>query len=285
MAEINVIFIYEGNNMIIQGKKEEKMKEICKRYSTKLGINTKLLDFLYDGKQINLELTYNEINKSNDEMIILVIKKEIEGLICPKCGKNIIINKEQIDEIKINMNNIKEKINGIKTIIDNAISNSLIEENDIQLKNINLLLNNVNEDLNKNNEKITNIIKDNTSDNNYKNKNIIRGLLYINTYEINKDIVLFNTDMNNNIDVYINNKKVDIIKDDNEWKYKFLKEGNYIFEIIFNNNINNMNGFFGECSNIINLDLSNFNTSNVNDMSYMFFECNKLKEIKKIMKK
>ena len=45
-----------------------------------------------------------------------------------------------------------------------------------------------------------------------------------------------------------------------------------------------MKGFFEECSNIISLDLSNFNTSNVVDMSYMFSKCYKLKEIKGINK-
>ena len=45
-----------------------------------------------------------------------------------------------------------------------------------------------------------------------------------------------------------------------------------------------MKGFFNECSNIISLDFSNFNTSNVTDMSGMFNECHKLKEIKGINK-
>ena len=161
------------------------------------------------------------------------------------------------------MDNVKETINGIKIMIDNIIKNSVINEMNIQLKNINLLLNNVNEDINKNNEKIKNIIKDNSFNNYFKNKNIIRGSIYINPYEINKDIVLFNTNINNKIDVYINNKKIDIIKDNKKWKYIFSIEWNYIFEIVFNNNINNMIGFFEKCSNIINLDLSNFNTSNV----------------------
>ena len=38
-----------------------------------------------------------------------------------------------------------------------------------------------------------------------------------------------------------------------------------------------MNGFFEECSNIISLDFSNFDTSNVTDMAKMFNKCNKLK--------
>ena len=41
---------------------------------------------------------------------------------------------------------------------------------------------------------------------------------------------------------------------------------------------------FENCNEIEYLDLSNFNTENVTDMSGMFNDCNKLKEIKGINK-
>ena len=41
---------------------------------------------------------------------------------------------------------------------------------------------------------------------------------------------------------------------------------------------------FQACNELIYLDLSNFNTSNVTDMSFMFNECHKLKKIKGIDK-
>ena len=41
-------------------------------------------------------------------------------------------------------------------------------------------------------------------------------------------------------------------------------------------NINNMRYMFYACSNIINLNLSNFNTNKVTDMSYMFANCERL---------
>ena len=43
-----------------------------------------------------------------------------------------------------------------------------------------------------------------------------------------------------------------------------------------------MKAMFQQCSVVEYLDLSNFNTDNVNNMSYMFNECHKLKEIKGI---
>ena len=41
---------------------------------------------------------------------------------------------------------------------------------------------------------------------------------------------------------------------------------------------------FQLCKELEYLDLTNFDTSNVTDMSYMFSQCNKLKEIKGINK-
>ena len=166
------------------------MKDICQRYSTKLGIGLKLLTFLYGGKQLDFELTLNETNPSDDETKILVAKNELDGLICPKCGENIIVDKESIDEIILNMNDIKETISGIKVMIDNVIKNSTINIVNIQLKNANQLLVKVNEDINKNNEKIKNLIKDNTFSNynENENKNIIKGELFINEEDLNKKI-------------------------------------------------------------------------------------------------
>ena len=205
-------FIYDCIGMTIQCKKTDKMKDICQRYSTKLGIGLKLLTFLYGGKPLDFELTLNETNPSDDETKILVTKNELDGLICPKCGENIIVDKESIDEIIQNMNNIKETIRGIKVMIENVISKSTVDLVNIQLKNANHLLVKVNEDINKNNEKIKNLIKDNPFTHYNENKNIIRSSIYIDSNEINKDIVLFNTDINNNIDVNINNQKLKVTK-------------------------------------------------------------------------
>ena len=284
MTEARVTFIYDCNNIIIQCRKEERMKDICQRYSTKLGISLNLLVFLYGGQQIDTQLTYNEISHNENEIKIIVIKSEHEEVICPKCGSNIILNTEKVDEIVNNMNNIIETVTGIKMMIDNMIKTSTQNAMNIQLKNVNLLLNNVTDDINKNNKKIKNLIKDNTFANYNQNQNIIRGLIYINSYDINKDIVLFNTDINNDIDVCINNQKINVIKESNKWKYNFQKEGNYILEIIFKNNITKMKGFFEECTNIISLDLSNFDTSNITTIDHMFNKCYKLKEIKGINK-
>ena len=50
------------------------------------------------------------------------------------------------------------------------------------------------------------------------------------------------------------------------------------------NQVINMKTMFQDCQELEELDLSNFDTSNVNDMGYMFANCFKLKRIKGIQK-
>ena len=54
MANASVKFTLEGNSLTIQCTTEEKMKDICQRYSVKIETNTNCLLFLYGGNRINL---------------------------------------------------------------------------------------------------------------------------------------------------------------------------------------------------------------------------------------
>ena len=40
-----------------------------------------------------------------------------------------------------------------------------------------------------------------------------------------------------------------------------------------------MDNMFNECTSLKELDLSNFNTNNVNDFSYMFYDCSSLEKL------
>ena len=115
---------------------------------------------------------------------------------------------------------------------------------------------------------------------------MIKGLLDIKLNEISNNIVLFNSEIKDGIDVYLNNKKINMIKDGKKWEmdYKFENDGKYTFEIVFNDEINNISGLFEKCANIISLDLSNFYQKNIINTRLMFNDCNKLKEIKGINK-
>ena len=257
MSEAKVIFTFNGNNIIIKSLLHEKMSDICQRYVSKIRMNFNNLIFLYGGNQLNFELSFekqaNSIDKSEKEMKILVYEKQLEDFICPNCGEKINLNSKEIDEIILLNNNINGKINGVKSILDNIIKNSLVNSLNNQLKNINEILKTLNEDIAKNNEKLEKLLYNsvnNSVNNDFKDKNFIRGMIDINSNDINQNIVLFNSNINNNIVIYLNNKKINVIKDCNKWTYNFQKEGKYKFEIVFNRILSNMKIFFYECFNI-----------------------------------
>ena len=248
-----VIFIFEGNRIEIQCSKEDKMKDIMIKLGVKIDKNINNLYYIYNGNIINdLELKYEDIIK-NDEMNIVVYEKE--GIKCLKCGEIIDIDNKY--------ENIKDKLIGIKDQIEMIINTNNITINKIinQLKNIIILIDNILEENKKNKiNKIENIY------------NIIKGIIDIEINDINKDIILYKS--NEEIDVYINNEKINVINKDNNKKiYKYNKEGKYEFKLKFKNDITNLRGFFEECNELISLDLSNFNTSKVTDMGFMFNKC------------
>ena len=165
MPKAKVVFTFEGRDLIIQRNEEDKMKNICQKFITKVGINMNSVFFLYGGNRINFELKFkeqaNSIDRGNKKMRVLVYKNENDEFICPKCGEQIKLSSEKIDEIIASNKNIQDVINGIKFNIENTIKISTINAINIQLKNISLLLNTITEDIKKNNEKLNSLLNDN----------------------------------------------------------------------------------------------------------------------------
>ena len=153
MSEAKIIFNFEGIDITIQCSIEDKIKDICQKFATKIESNINSLLFLYGGNKMNMELKFKEqanlMDINNNVMKVLVYKNENDDIKCPHCNKKIKL--EKIDEIILINNNIKDTINGIKLNIDNIIK--LCPNNiSIQLKNINIVLNTIIEDINKSNE-------------------------------------------------------------------------------------------------------------------------------------
>ena len=55
--------------------------------------------------------------------------------------------------------------------------------------------------------------------------------------------------------------------------HKFNNKGKYIIKYNFNNYLTKTNYMFSWCSYLTNINLSNFNTQNVTNMSLMFYGC------------
>ena len=299
MAE--VIFTYDGQYIKIQCNKNQKMKDICINLSNKINVNINSLIFLYGGSKLNLEKSFKEITKEN-KINILVYKYENEK-ICSKCGK--ILNLKIIDEIISSNNNIDSSLTGIKRQIELIITdiNNKVDIYYIisQLKNINVLINNISEVIKKVNNKLNivklndnNIINQNNNDN-QKEKILKNEIICIYNKQENEINLLHdyshNTDdwseeekklyiegKNNineeNIDIYINDEKIKFNS-----KYKNNEKGNIQVKFLFNKLLTSTNNMFSECSYLQSINLSSFNSVNVKDMSWMFSDCSSLQSI------
>ena len=235
MAEAK--FTYDGQDIILSCDKSQKMREICTNLSTKINVDINSLIFLYGESLLDLEKTFQEITKENSISIIAYKLENKE--ICPKCGR--IVNNELFDDIISSNNNAYSSLKGIKSQIE-LIMTDIINKVDInniisQLKNINILINNINEDIKKNNNKLSiiklndnNNIKTNNNNKDNKKEEIIKNeitciynkqedeidLLHDYTRdtkdlseEYKKSYIEGKNNINeNNIDIYINDKKI-----------------------------------------------------------------------------
>ena len=74
MSKVKVIFTLNGKDILIECTKEEKMRDICQKYAKKIEAKLDSLLLLYEKKELNLELSFEEqanpADKSNNEMNI-----------------------------------------------------------------------------------------------------------------------------------------------------------------------------------------------------------------------
>ena len=309
------IFTYEGRIIKIQCNKNQKMKDICKSLSTKINEDINSLIFLGEGIQLNLEKTFSEITKEN-KISILVYNTEDE--ICPECGR-IINNKIIDGIISINNNINYSLIGiqrQIEQAISDVINKADINFINHQLNNINLIVNNISENIRKINNELNQIkfngdktIKQSNNNNQKDIKNIIKHDNINNKkYESPKNEIIciynkqkdeinllheYNLDINNwtdegkklyiegknninerNIDIYINDKKIKF-----NFKYKIEDSKEIKVKFKFKTILTNTSFMFYDCSFLKSIDLSSFNTNNINNMSYMFNGCYSLKSI------
>ena len=175
-----------------------------------------------------------------------------------------MINKINEDIKKINNELNIMKVNNIN------INKELNITNDIQIDNLKLSENKENK-LNKNEiiciynkqEDEISLLHDYTNMNNWSEeykKYYIEGKNNIN---------------GNNIEIYINNKKVEF-----NYKYKSYEKGEIKVKFIFNKLLTSTSFMFLECYSLLSIDFSSFNTTNVKDMYSMFRKCSSLKSIK-----
>ena len=177
MANPTVTFNLEQTEITVQCLKTETMRTIIQRFETKIQQSADSYMYLYSGNQVNLDLTFeqqaNHLDRENNQMKILVYKTESNGFKCPYCAKKIKLGEDLNDIIKA-YNNLKETINGIKSMLENIIKTSINNPINNQLKVVNMTLNTINEDIKKNNEKLEKILN-NSNTNEQKVEKILNN--------------------------------------------------------------------------------------------------------------
>ena len=171
------------------------------------------------------------------------------------------------------------------------IKSSVDEYNEINNNNFNYLRNIENNQTKENMKAKINLLKEdnlpeimniqNSSIGSDK-KNEIKIKVEIKEKQINQIYFLDNTEKHeflnefneSNVDLFINGKKQKF------QKYFFPEQiGKYSILLKFKINIEDCSFMFYGCSNIVDIDLSCFNTNNVTNMGHMFYGCNNLLNI------
>ena len=214
--------------------------------------------------------------------------------------------RKDIDNINANINKIIERLNNIKENLEKYYEFEKDMINNYEIQNYDILFNlyriikynDIIKDINnKNKGKSISQISEKLMDFYKKmdNGNKIKLTLKIEVKDINKNIYfLDNTDGS----IYINDKTEDhhhdFLKELNESnvdlyinkkKYKFQKyfkpdkEGIYSILLKLKNSITDCSCMFYCCDNLVDIDLSCFNTKNVIDMKNMFYCCFELSSI------
>ena len=166
----------------------------------------------------------------------------------------IINNNKIIEDLKeiFEKNKIEDKLKNLMNIYDKMNDNNyIISEIDIKKEDINEDIQIINS--------FENLVRKYGKELNIKEEDYYK-------YENEKEI-------KENYKIKINDKIIPF-----SYNYKFDKEGKYIIKYSFINNLSKTDCMFYECESLTNINLSNFNTQNVTDMSGMFDGCNSLRK-------
>ena len=227
MSEANVVFILDKANLTIQCSTEDKMRDVCQKYSSQIKKKMNSLLFLYRENQVNFELSFKD-QANNIDRYIHKMKILVYNFNCPECKEKNNLNKEKLDKIISCNYKIEESIKDIKLKIDNIIKTSLMNSLNIHLKNINTILSNVNEDIKKNNEEIKNLLSGNIN-----TKNISHPIKISTNYIRNKKLLknIKSNYISKKIFSYLDKKKLlNIIKYNKNLQNKMnIELINYIF--------------------------------------------------------
>jgi len=88
-SNVNAIFYYEGNSIIIQCTNTEKMNSIFKKFADKINSDVNDYNFYYNNVKIENDSTILNLNNNPSETaIIITVKNALKIIKCPDCDCN-----------------------------------------------------------------------------------------------------------------------------------------------------------------------------------------------------
>lgn len=114
------IFLYKGNEISIQCKVTEQFKDIFKKFSIKMNIDLNKLVFLYGGKKLNENLTFENQAINEDG-----IKNKMKILVCEidKYNNNELWENIDVNKLKKELKTILCKYLDDRVYLENKIDN------------------------------------------------------------------------------------------------------------------------------------------------------------------
>ena len=244
-----------------------KFNIICKTHSSKykeycLECKKNICIYCKSDHQSHKLVEYNEIGYTDYEIyeIIQIIK----------C----------FDRYIDNLIDFKKVVNELLEKIKKKTKNKYIFENDENnnFKNSFLqIFNHIKKEMSwlYNNELFSDILNINFK----SSENFIIAEIDIKETDLNKKIQILNhniglikkEDLNNIGEIYINEIKIDF-----SLEYKFNIKGIYTIKYKFKKKLKTTSSLFFDCSSIISIDLSNFDSSEITSMDCMFANCTSL---------
>ena len=217
-------------------------------------------------KVIGINKNINFLTKLNSGIFIGEIFKEISNDKNSEEINNFIIAEIFIGEENVNKDiRIINSYEEFKRKIDDDNDNDNNVNNNDNNKNGN---NDYNDDDNNNNDDNDDNDDDNDDNNDYNNDN--------NDNNEDKEIIpeKKNEEEIKKCEIKINDEIIQF-----NYFHKFENKGTYIIKYSFNDYLTRANDIFCDCKSLKYVNLSNFNTQNITDMSSMFRNCESLEDI------
>ena len=278
----------KNNNVFIKNKNGIKNKQSNEKTNKIIDLN----------KKCWIQNKYSAISKNkNIEKNNFLLNKFIKWNNSGKNQSNTKTNKNQHKK-KVYNNIIKETFDTTKKYFENPKKYSINEkksENNIIFKNNEVLDIQLKENKNFLEKNEINKIRGNYNKSNIYIINIKILVLFLYIVIKSNLFIMVNAESRikiklsgtGNLAIYSQEFKIFPNKtkinggmetDDISYTQNFTGENNTV-ELIYYNNLNNLSYMFRRCENIVEIDFSEFNSSNVKDIQFMFSGCKRLKSL------